>query len=252
MPFPGSTFKVTANERTLGPGTITILENSFLFEADDHRHVGFDFNTLRLVRLKDINSFDVAYSLQGSVQRISFSTTPRYIKRNEGIEKDVTTNPMDWEVAFWKLHTITGAVVARVLVDRTGVKSEGMIPLKNDEFGEEIRRAREAISKLPSQEERATTLTIRPEVERLEQTLSDALLKLTDAWLMGNLSPEQRVRVASLHYFDLVRRHELGWSLTDEKSGREEMSNQDYKDTAEDWFKEELQWGSDIKASVAA
>jgi hypothetical protein len=252
MPFPGSTFKVTANEFPLGPGIIIVLENSLLFEANDRRHVGFDFTTLRLVRLKDINSFDLAYSFQGSVQRISFSTTPKYIKRNEGIERDVTTNPMDWEISFWKLHTVTGAVVARVLVDRARVMSEGMTPMKSDEFEEEIGRAREAISKLPSQEERTTNLAIRTEVKGLEQTLSDVLLKLTDAWLMGNLSPEQRVKLASLHYFDLARRHELGWSLIDEKSGLEEMSIQDFKDTAEDWFTEELQWCSDIKASVEA
>jgi hypothetical protein len=106
MPFPGNTFKVTANEVTLGPGTLTILENSLLFEGKDRRYLGFDFNTVRLIRVRNINSFDIAYSLQGSVQKTSFATIPRYIRKNEVIDKDVATNPFEWELSFWKRSTV--------------------------------------------------------------------------------------------------------------------------------------------------
>jgi hypothetical protein len=82
----------------------------------------------------------------------------------------------------------------------------------------------------------------------LESQLGETFLKLTDAWLVGTLSPEQRERVAALHYLDLERRYELGWSTVDNKTGIIEMSNRDCKDTAEDWVKEEAHWGSDIKS----
>jgi hypothetical protein len=153
MPFPGKTFTVTGNEQTLGPGMVTVLEDSFFFEANDQRHVGYDLGIVRLVRVTSINSFDVAYSLQGSIQRASFLTIPKYVKKNEGIEKDVTTNPIDWPMAFWKLHTISGAVVARVLVERSGAQSVGFSPVTMPEFELQFGQACDIIKRLPSQKE---------------------------------------------------------------------------------------------------
>ena len=250
MPFPGSTFKVSANELTLGPGTITVLENSFLFEANNHRHTGFDFPTIRLVRVKSINSFDVAYSLQGSIQRASFESNPRYIKKNEGIEKDITTDPLGWAMASWKLRTITGAVVARALVDRTGVQGEGFTPIADEEFESLFRRVRDIIGKLPSQKEIESSTVAVQELEVIERELVDILLKLTDAWLMGNLSQGQREQVAALSYLDHLKRYELGWYHSVASEFYSEMSNQDYKENAEDWLTEEMKWGSDLRKII--
>ncbi|HEV2225559.1 MAG TPA: hypothetical protein VGR56_01995 [Nitrososphaerales archaeon] len=250
MPFPGITFKVNANELTMGPGTITVLENSFLFEVNDHKNFGFDFSALRLVRVIDMNSFDVAYSLQGSIQKASFSSNPRYIKKNEGIEKDVTTSPLEWTMAFWKLHTITGAVVARTLVDRGGSQSEGLAPIADVEFESLYSCMSDVIEKLPSQEEMETGKVDYKELDALERQLNNILLKLTDAWLMGNLSRQQREKFAALNYLDHLRRFELGWYHSTPSELYSEMTNQDYKENAEDWLTEEMKWGSNLREIV--
>ncbi len=246
MPFPGTTFKVTADEISLGPGTITVLENSLLFEVSNHQHVGFDFGLVRLVRVSDVNGFDVAYSFQGSIQKASFVTTPKYIRKNEGIEKDVTSNPLDWTLSFWKLHTITGAVTARILTDRAGVKSEGMPIMTSTEFDSEFRRALDSIARLPSQQAIELRSTAVEELNNLEAQLAGIFLRLSDAWLMGRLSSEQRIKTAALHYLDYSKRYELGWYNTVPTEFSSEMTNQDYKDNAENWLTEERTWESDL------
>lgn len=250
MPFPGITFKVNANELTMGQGTITVLESSFLFEANDGKHFGFDLSSLRLVRVVKVNRFDVAYSLQGSLQKASFVTIPKYIRMNEGIEKDVTTNPLEWELAFWKLHTITGAVAARTLVDQSGSQSEGLSPMTNEEFESQFDRANSIVRKLPSQREIENGAVAGQELDVLERQLADSLLKLTDAWLMGNLSQRQREMVAALDYLDDLTRYEQGWFHSTASGSYSEMTNLDYKENSEDWLTEEMKWGSNLREII--
>jgi len=228
------------------------LESSFLFEAKNHRHVGFDFDTVRLVRVKDINSFDVAYSLQGSIQRVSCSSIPRYIKKTEGVEKDVTTDPLHWTMAFWKLHTITGAVVARTLVDRCGSQSDGFSPITDAELDLQLNRGSDIIDKLPSQNEMESGTVARQEIDGLERELIEILLRLTDAWLMGNLSQHQREKVAALNYLDNLKRYKLGWYHSTASNLYSVMTNQDYQENADDWLTEEMKWGSDLRKIVSA
>ncbi len=251
MPFPGTTFKVAADEISLGPGTITVLENSLLFEASNHQHIGFDFNTVRLVRIRDIKSFDVAYSFQGSIQKASFVTTPKYIRKNEGIEKDITTDPLSWTMTFWRLHTITGAIVARMVADRSDAQVEGFVPIPDVEFDSRFRQMSNLIRKLPSQKEIEFGRADQ-ELDALERQLSDNLLGLTDAWLMGNLSLRQREKVAALDYLDDLKRYELGWYHSTASERHSEMTNQDYRENAEDWLTEEMIWGSNLQEIASA
>jgi hypothetical protein len=247
MPFPGDTFKVNASELTLGPGTITVLENGLLFEASNHGDLGFDFNTIRLVKVTDINSFDVAYSIRGSIRKASFVTIPKYIRKNEGIEKDVSTDPLGWTMTFWKLHTITGAVVARALADRSGAKGEGFTPISDEELESQSELARELVETLPSQEEIASgNAASGEEPDDLEQQLTDIFLRLTDAWLLGNLSQRQRESVAAMNYRDQLKRYEQGWSHATATKFCSRMTNLDYKENAEDWLSEESRWGSNL------
>jgi hypothetical protein len=250
MPFPGSTFKVTANEVTFGPGILSILDNSVLFEARDRRYFGFDFNKVRLVRVRNINSLDIAYSTQGSIQRASFAVAPKYIRKNEGIEKDVTTNPFEWELTFWKLHAITGAVVARVVADRSKVQIEGVTPTSDEEFERDFKNTSALIQKLPSKDEIVGGVNKKAEFRELDQQLNEAMLKLTDAWLMGNLSPSQRVKVAALCYLSNAKKHERGWFSTESETGGTPPSNQEFKESADEWTKEESLWGSDLKSLI--
>jgi hypothetical protein len=248
MPFPGTTFKVTADEPSMGPGTMTVLEDGLLFEANkNHQHVGFDYSTVRLIRVRDLNVFDIAYSLQGSIRKASFVTTPRYSRRNEGIEKDVTTDPLSWTMTFWKLHTITGAIAARIVADRSGAQSEGLAPVSEEEFESRIRHAGELIERLPSQNEIASeNSTGEQELDGLEEQLTEIFLRLTDAWLLGNLSRRQRENVAALCYRDQLKRYKLGWYHPLPSTFYSRMTNQDYNENAEDWLSEEMKWGSDL------
>jgi hypothetical protein len=75
---------------------------------------------------------------------------------------------------------------------------------------------------------------------------------LTDAWLMGNLSSQLRERVAALNYLDHMKRYELGWYHPVPSKHYSEMTNQDYKENAEDWLAEETMWGSDLREAIAA
>ncbi len=251
MPFPGSNFRVDAIELSLGPGVITVLEYSFLFEANNHLHIGFDFDNVRLVRVRDINGFDVAYSFQGSIQKASFESSPKYVKKNDVIEKNVTTNPLSWAMASWKLRTITGAVVARTLVDRSGAQGDGFAPVTDEEFESQFRRISAIIGKLPSQKEIENGVVTSQELGMVERELVDALLRLTDAWLMGNLSQRQRERVAALNYLDHLKRYELGWYHSTASEFYSEMTNQDYKENADDWLTEEMNWGSNLREIIS-
>jgi hypothetical protein len=251
MPFPGSNFRVDANELSFGPGTITVLDDSFLFEANNHLHIGFDFDNVRLVRVRDINGFDVAYSIQGSIQKASFESSPKYVKKNDGVEKNVTTNPLGWAMASWKLRTITGAVVARTLVDRSGAQGDGFSLVTDEEFESQFRRISAIVGKLPSQKEIENGAVTSQELGMIERELVEVLLRLTDAWLMGNLSQGQREKVAALNYLDHLKRYELGWYHSTASKFYSEMTNQDYKENDDDWLTEEMKWGSDLRKIIS-
>jgi hypothetical protein len=155
-------------------------------------------------------------------------------------------------MAFWKLHTITGAVVARMMVDRSGAPSEGFVSITDEELKQQVHVIGETIEKLPSQDEiQAGKGVSREELRELEQQLVSASLKLTDAWLMGNLSQEQREKVAAMNYRDQLKRYELGWYHTTASEFYSEMTNQDYKENAEDWLTEEKKWGSSLRDFAA-
>jgi hypothetical protein len=206
---------------------------------------------LRLVRVENINIFDVVYSLQGSIRRTSFESNPRYVKKNESVEKDVTTNPLGWSMASWKLRTVTGAVVARLLADRSGAPSEGFAPIADQDFELQIRHAVHIIGKLPSQKEIKHGGVAGQELKELEKELVHVLLRLTDAWLKGNLSQRQREKVAALKYYDQLKRYEMGWYHSTASEFYAEMTNQDYKENAEDWLTEETNWGSNLREIIS-
>jgi hypothetical protein len=156
-------------------------------------------------------------------------------------------------MAFWKLHTITGAVVARVLVDRTSAPSEGFTPITDEVLEQQIRRMGETIEKLPSQNGIETGKAMsQEELDELERQLISVSLKLTDAWLLGNMTPKQRERVAAINYRDQLKRYQLGWYHPTASEFYSEMTNQDYKENAEDWLTEEKMWGSDLRDLVSA
>jgi hypothetical protein len=251
MPFPGGTFKVTANEQTIGLGTITVLESSFLYESGNQGHVGFDLNALRLVRVTNTKSFDVAYSVQGSIQKVSFTTVPRYIRKNEGIEKDITTNPFEWDLAFWKLHTITGAVVGRIVADKADAPIDGANRLPEEAFGNDFSRANALIEGLPYRD-KSRSEENQSRFEHLSVQLDQEILKFTDSWLMGSLSLGQREKVAALCYLSNARKSERGWITVESETKSPNESEWEFGESANEWIEEESLWGSNLKSIVQA
>ena len=69
--WPYGGFAVRAFERKLGEGKLTLTEQSLLFEAKNGETIGFDLPTLRLIRLKDVHTVEVAYSIQGELRNAS-------------------------------------------------------------------------------------------------------------------------------------------------------------------------------------
>ena len=70
--WPYGGFTVRAFERKLGEGKLTLTEQSLLFEAKNGETLGFDLPTLRLIRLKEVHTVEVAYSIQGELRNASF------------------------------------------------------------------------------------------------------------------------------------------------------------------------------------
>ena len=83
--WPYGGFTVRASERRLGEGRLTLTEQSFLFEAKSAEMIGFDFPALRLIRLGDLNSVEVVYSIQGELRNASFRVKCTF---PDGTERD--------------------------------------------------------------------------------------------------------------------------------------------------------------------
>ena len=57
-------------ERRAGEGKVTLTKEAFLFEGKDGDVIGFDLQTLRLVRLKDVHTVEVTYSIREAAERV--------------------------------------------------------------------------------------------------------------------------------------------------------------------------------------
>jgi len=70
--WPYNGFAVRARERKLGEGKVTLTEQSLLFETSEGTALGFDFPMLRLIRVTDVYTVELAYSVQGELRSASF------------------------------------------------------------------------------------------------------------------------------------------------------------------------------------
>src|SRR5271165_6466093 len=84
--WPYGGFAVRAFERRLGEGKLTLTEQSLLFEAKSGETLGFDLPTLRLIRLKDVYTVEVAYSIQGELRNASWRIVCTFL---DGTEQDI-------------------------------------------------------------------------------------------------------------------------------------------------------------------
>jgi len=244
--WPYGGFTVKAFERKLGEGKLTLTGQSLLFEAKNGETLGFDLPTLRLIRLKEVHTVEVAYSIQGELRNGSFRITCTFV---DGTEREGLPSSDD-PYRMSLLRSITGGVVARFLADHSSARLEGLTRMSDEKFEARIKDLERNIVLFPSKREiddgvfwdenlRKQSLEEAelepsvwedPERARLlytgtnpSMTVDNALEKLDllqEDWVNGRLSPTQRARAAASDYKIETRHSEMGY--TDSQGGKPE------------------------------
>ncbi len=235
--WPYNGFTVRAFERKLGEGKLTLTEQSLLFETKDGSPIGFDFPNLRLIRLVDVHTVELAYSIQGELRSISLKilcTFPDGTERDELPSKD---EPYRMSL----LRAIAGGVVARFLADHCNARTEGLSKMTDEKFDARIKDLRMNVALFPDKkqfednvwwdEELRKRSLVAAESEpaiwddayrdRLfytgtnpKMTVDNAFEKLDllqEDWVNGRLDPRQRARSAAVDYTIVKRQNELGY-----------------------------------------
>ena len=92
--------------------------------------IGFDFPNLRLIRLMEVHTVELAYSIQGELRSISLRVLCTF---PDGIERDEL--PVEGRaVQDSLLRAITGGVVARFLADHSDARTEGLSKMADEKF----------------------------------------------------------------------------------------------------------------------
>jgi len=267
--WPYSGFAVRAFERKLGEGKLTLTGQSLLFETKDGSAVGFDFPNLRLIRLRDANMVDLAYSIQGELRSASFQVVCTFPDGAETEKIPSGEDPNDpYRGSLFR--AITGGIVARFLTDHARATSEGLAKMTDEKFDARMRDLETNLSLFPDKKQyeedvwwdealRKRSLELgesEPETwddpyrDKLfytgtnpSMTVDNAFEKLDilrDDWVNGRISPLQRARCVALEYRIDQRMSEIGY--TDEQGG----SPEDWKETSEKLVQFEKRVGVDI------
>jgi hypothetical protein len=244
--WPYGGFTVRAFERRLGEGKLTLTGQSMLFEAKSGEKLGFDLLTLRLIRLKEVHTLDVAYSIQGELRNVSLRVVCTF---TDGTEREELP-PDDDPYRMSLLRSITGGVVARFLADHSDATIEGLARMSDEKFEARIEDLERNIALFPSKREmddgvfwdenlRQKSLEAAgleplvwedPERVRLfytgtnpSMTVDNAFEKLDllqEYWISGRLNPIQRARSVAMDYRVKMRHVEMGY--TDDRGGSPE------------------------------
>ena len=235
--WPYDGFTVRASERKLGEGKLTLTEQSLLFEAKNSETLGFDFPTLRLIRLKEVHTVEVAYSIQGELRNASLRVVCTF---PDGTEREELPSEED-SYRMSLLRAITGGVVARFLADHSNAKLEGLTRMPDEKFEAKIKDLDRNISLFPSKREiddgvfwddglrkqsleeaeLETSVWDDPDRARLfytgtnpSMTLENAIEKidlLQEDWINGRLNPVQRAKSVAMDYKIKMRHAEMGY-----------------------------------------
>jgi hypothetical protein len=221
----------------LGDGKLTLTEQSLLFEGKSGGTLGFDFPTLRLIRLNDVYTLEVAYSIQGELRNATLKVACTFL---DGTERDVL--PLDDDpYRMSLLRAITGGVVARFLADHSNAKLEGLTRMSDDKLEARIKDLERNTSLFPSKREiddgvfwdeglrkqsleeaeLETSVWDDPDRARLfytgtnpSMTLDNAIEKidlLQEDWINGRLDPVQRAKSVAMDYKIKMRHAEMGY-----------------------------------------
>jgi len=244
--WPYGGFTIKAVERRQGEGKLTLTEQSFLFEAKTGEIVGFDLPGLRLIRLKDVHTVEVVYSVQGELRNASFRVVCTF---PDGTERDELPSEED-SYRMSLLRAITGGVVARFLADHSNARAEGLTKMTDEKFEARAKDLGTNLSLFPdkkqyedgvwSDEELKSRVVeaakTEPQVwddpygDRLFSTgtnpsamVENAVEKLDilqEDWVNGKLSPLQRAKCVAMDYHIKLRMAEMGY--TDNQGGSPE------------------------------
>ena len=241
--WPYQGFGVRAFERRAGEGKLTLTKEAFLFEGKDGDMIGFDLQTLRLVRLKDVHNFEVTYSIHGELRNGSYRVVCTFPDGKELDELPSEEDPYRMSL----LRAITGGVVARFLADHSNVKVEGLTRIPDEKFDARIKDLEENILLFPDKKQyddevwwdeelkRRTSEVAESESQIWDDQYRDRLLStganpsatvenafekldiLQEDWVNGRLNPLQRAKCVAMDYHIEVRMAEMGY--TDNKGG---------------------------------
>ena len=235
--WPYGGFSVRAFERRLGDGRLTLTAQSLLFEAKKGETLGFDLETLRLIRLKEVHTVEVAYSIQGELRNGSFRIVCTFVDGTEREELPSSEDPYRMSL----LRSITGGVVARFLADHSSAKLEGLTRMSDEMFEARIKDLERNITLFPSKREiddgvfwdedllkrsleeaeLEPSLWKDPERARLfhtgtnpTMTAENAFAKLDllqEDWVNGRLDGSQRAKSVAMDYKVKMRHAEMGY-----------------------------------------
>jgi hypothetical protein len=235
--WPYGGFTVRAVEKKLGEGRLTLTGKSLLLERNDGLAMGFGFPNLQLIRLKDVHTVELAYSLQGELRSLLFRvlcTFPDGTTRDELPSRDEPSR-------MSLLRAITGGVVARFLADHSDARTEGLSKMADEKFEARIKDLRANVALFPDKKqfednvwwdedlrrrsleaaESEPAIWDDPYRDRLfytgtnpTMTVDNAFEKLDllqEDWVSGRLDPRQRARCVAVDYLIEIRQNELGY-----------------------------------------
>ena len=235
--WPYGGFTVGAVENKLGDGRLTLTGKSLLFERNDGLAIGFGFPNLHQIRLKDVHTVELAYSLQGEPRSALFRVLCTF---PDGTARDDLPG-RDEPYRMSLLRAITGGVVARFLADHSDAKTEGLSNMTDEKFEARINDLRANVALFPDKKqfednvwwdedlrrrsleaaESEPAIWDDPYRDRIfytgtnpRMTVDNAFEKLDllqEDWVNGRLDPRQRSRSAAMDYLIVNRMSQLSY-----------------------------------------
>jgi hypothetical protein len=190
-----------------------------------------------LVRLTDVHTVELAYSIQGELRSASFRVVCTFA---DGTEKEELP-PREDAYRMSLFRAITGGVLARFLADHSSARVESLAPMTDEKFEARIKDLETNISLFPDKKQydedvwwdedlhkRSQELAqSEPQVwddpfrDRLLYTGADPSMNVDNAlekldllqedWVNGRLGPYQRAKSVAVDYRMDIRQYELGY-----------------------------------------
>ena len=231
--------------------------------------IGFGFPNLRLIRLKDVHTVELAYSLQGEECSVLFRvlcTFPNGAERDELPPSDDRND--SYRASLFR--AVTGGVLARFLADKIGAEVEGLERMTGEKFEARMKDLEWNMTLFPDKKQyesdiwwdddlRARSLAAaesEPQVwddpyrDRLfytgtspSMTVDNAFEKLDflrEDWVNGRINALQRARCVAMEY--KIDRRMSAMDYADEQGGSSEAWNK----TAENLAQFEKRLGIDV------